>query len=330
MYPGGPPKRPYDVTAHTLPLLMGVEVRAVEEPVKTSLARASFSERERPASFAAADTDTWATVNAIWNKGGTVWRNMNTGDFAAASQGAGWTALRRPRLGLHRSHIPSMDEGWTRWLLEQFGFAYRSLYDKEIIAGKLRDGYDVIVFPDESPGNIHAGYRPGAMPEEYTGGLGEAGAEALRQFASEGGTLVFLNRSTAYAVGHLGVKARNVLDGVSNRDFYSPGSLLRVNLTRHPLTLGLPDEIAIWSEHSPAWETAERVVARYPEGDLLSSGWLLGGNRLVNRSALVDATMGKGRVILFGMRPQYRAQSYQTFKLLFNAIALPGPLSVPE
>jgi hypothetical protein len=323
MYPGGPPKRPYDVTAHTLPLLMGVDVLALETPFPAKLERYNFAAGERPQSFAASDTDTWVTVNGIWRQAGKVWRDLNSGDFAASAQGSGWVELRRPRIGLHRSFVPSMDEGWTRWVLEQFGFDYRSVSDKEIAAGNLRQRYDVIVFPDETPGVIHAGHRPGAMPPEYVGGVGAKGEEALKQFASSGGTLIFFNRSTNYAIHHLGVSARNMVDGVSNREFYSPGSLLRVRLERHPLTLGLPSEIAIWSEHSPAWETQEPTVARYPESGLLASGWLLGEKHLARRAALVDAVMGRGHVILFGMRPQYRAQSYQAFKLFFNALCLP-------
>lgn len=327
MYPGGPPKRPYDVTAHTLPLLMGVDVQAVDAPVAGKLDRVSFPwQAARPSNFAAADTDTWFSINAIWNKGGKVWRNIETGDFAERAQ-PGFTELRRPRLALHRSLSPSMDEGWTRWLLEQFGFAYSSLADKEIAAGDLRLKYDVIVFPDENPGVIYGGYRKGSMPEEFTGGVGKPGEDALKQFAAAGGTVVFLNRSTNFAIYHLGVKARNVVDGVSNRDFYSPGSLLRVRLAKDPLTLGLPEEIAIWSEHSPAWAAPEGAVATYPQEKLLASGWLLGEKHLATHAALLEARMGQGRVILFGMRPQYRAQSYQTFKLFFNAICHPGPLS---
>ncbi len=61
-------------------------------------------------------------------------------------------------------------------------------------------------------------------------------------------------------------------------------------------------------------------MAQYPSSQILASGWLLGEKYLAGRSALVDYPMGTGRVILFGMRPQYRAQSYQTFKLLFNSL----------
>jgi hypothetical protein len=159
------------------------------------------------------------------------------------------------------------------------------------------------------------------MPEEYRGGLGQKGAAALQEFAAAGGTIIFLNRSSAYALERLGIRAKPVLQDVRNTEFYVPGSLLNVRLdTAHPLTRGLPAEIAIWSEHSPAWETEETTVARYPDSKVLASGWLLGERLLFHRSALVDAKMGSGHVILFGMRPQYRAQSYQAFKLLFNAL----------
>ena len=168
------------------------------------------------------------------------------------------------------------------------------------------------------------GFAKGAMPQEYTGGLGRAGADALREFATQGGTLVFLNRSTAYASEYLGVKAKNLLEVVSTRDYYAPGSLLNVTLAAgNPLTLGLPNEIAIWCELSPAWKLDAAAVARYPESQILASGWLLGEKLLAGRAALVNATLGHGHVILFGMRPQYRGQSYQTFKLFFNALVYP-------
>jgi len=319
-YPGGPPVRPYDVTAHTLPLLMGVDVEALEKPWDGPLVRDHFPGGEHLESFSAADTDAWVTINRVWKSGGTVWRDPS-GDFAASQQGSAWKQLRRPRIGLYKSFIPNIDEGWMRWLLEQFEFAYTSAGNQDVQAGDLRRRFDVLVFPDQPVQEIETGYSKGAMPPEFTGGLGDAGAAALREFASRGGTLVFLNRSTAYATQFLGVKAKNVLDGVSNRDFYAPGSLLNVTLeSGSPLTLGLPREIAIWSEHSPAWEAGEGAVARYPDAQILASGWLLGEKLLAGRTALVDARLGQGHVILFGMRPQYRGQSYQTFKLFFNAL----------
>jgi len=320
-YPGGPPKRPYDVTAHTLPMLLGVEVKEVRSYAGATSPVASFVFPSK--GLPTSDTDTWKEVNRVWARGASVWRNAQTGDFSL-KPGPGLEERKPPRMGLYRSFQPSMDEGWTRWIFEQLGFPYASVKNPEILAGKLRERYEAIVFPDQGPSVIHNGYRPGAMPAELTGGLGEAGAAALLEFARAGGTLIFLNDSTDYAIGHLGVPLKNVIRGVSSRDFYSPGSLLRVSLEEHPLTRGLPKEIAIWSEGSPAWEvtggTAARSIARYPESGVLASGWLLGERHLIGRSALVEVPMGQGRIVLFGMRPQYRAQSYQAMKLLFNAM----------
>jgi hypothetical protein len=333
LYPGGPPKRPYDVTANTLPLLMGVDVKAVKDKVAAS------GEWQAPAPAAgpllkAADTDSWMAVNRAWAAGRTVWRDPATGDFSLAAQ-AGWKELKRPRIALYQAWTASMDEGWTRWLLEQFGFAYTSVHNADIQGGNLRAKFDTIVIPDQPAASIENGHRAGTMPQEYTGGIGTKGADALKEFAQAGGTLVFLNGATEYAISRLGVAAKTMTPGrggrgeqdagadrVSGSDqFYSPGSLLNVKVdTRSPLAYGIPAEIAIWSEQSPAWDTQLPVVARYPDSNVLASGWLVGEKTIAGRAALIDAPMGGGRAVLFGMRPQYRAQSYLTFKMFFNAL----------
>lgn len=321
LYPGGPPKRPYDATAHTLPLLMGVRVNAVESAPE-GLAPGLLP--EKPLSgLPAPDTRTWSAVNRIWDSGGDVWRNLNTGDFAVANQGDGWKRIRRPRIGLYRSWMPNIDEGWTRWLMEQFGFRYTRLANSDVQRGHLDERVDVIVFPDATAESMENGYPAGRMPPEFTGGLGDSGADALRQFAEDGGTLIFLNRAAGYAIRRLGVAARDVTGGLPNSEFYAPGALLNARVEHNPLTLGLPERIAIWSEHSPAWEARASTPVRYPETNLLGSGWLLGEKYLARQAALVDAHAGSGHIILFGMRPQYRGQSYQTFKLFFNALLYP-------
>ncbi|MFB3825283.1 MAG: M14 metallopeptidase family protein [Bryobacteraceae bacterium] len=318
-YPGGPPRRPYDVTAHTLPLLMGVDVQPVDKPPAGRLERVSVLKQQPSASLAASDSDAWRNVNRIWKSGAPVWRNMETGEFSASAR-EGWKRIARPRIGLYQSWIPVMDEGWTRWLLEQFGFAYATVRNAEVIAGNLRNNYDVIVFASQSAAAIANGFRPGSMPEAYAGGLGDKGAAALREFASAGGTLVFLNRAADYGIENFGLKVKDVVRGASTREYYCPGSLLNAKLARHPLTLGMPEDAPIWNEHSPAWETGETVVARYADSGLLASGWLLGERRIAGRAALVDARLGSGHVVLFGMMPQYRAQSYQAFKMFFNSL----------
>ena len=319
-YPGGPPKRPYDVTAHTLPLLMGVDVDTAGEPFRANLTPVSTF--KAVPSLAASDTEAWRSVNRIWNAGAKVYRDMSSGDFHTSNPAGRYAEIPRPRIGLYKSFVPSMDEGWTRWVLEQFGFLYTSLGNREIQQGGLRRSYDVLVFADQRAPAIADGYPPGSMPPEYCGGLGQAGANALKEFLSSGGTLVFLNNAAEYAAMQFGVGLENALGEAPQREFYCPGSLLRVHLkSGHPLTLGLPDQIAIWMEGSPAWKAGDAVsVARYPQSGILLSGWLLGERYLSGRTALADVPSGSGHVILFGMRPQYRGQSYQTFKLFFNAL----------
>lgn len=325
-YPGGPPQRPYDVTAHTLPLLFGVEVNTVTAPravSSSSIAAVQPAGRRR---YSASDTDAWAVINQSWRRGGEVWRDAASGDFSTQNLGPGWRLIKRPRIGLYRSHQPVMDEGWTRWMLDQFSWAYTRASNADILAGSLKQKYDVLVFPDQTAASIRDGYAAAAMPPEFTGGLGDKGAAALKEFAAAGGTLVFLNHSADYATESLGVRAKSVTRGLSPSDFYCPGSLLSTNLdTAHPLAKGLEADLPIWMEGSPAWEPADpeiKTVARYRDASLLASGWLLGEKTIARKAALLDAPIGRGRAILFGMRPQYRAQSYLTLKLLFNALLL--------
>ncbi|MGB9612113.1 MAG: hypothetical protein ACPL7M_14175, partial [Bryobacteraceae bacterium] len=196
----------------------------------------------------------------------------------------------------------------------------------DIKAGRLRDRFDVIVFADMGANTIDSGHAPDTMPEQYTGGLGEAGAAALREFLSAGGRLLFFNRAGQYAVRHLGVAARNSVADVPAREFYCPGSLLRVRVENAgPWTLGLPAEFTIWNESSPVWEpngSEGRAVLRYADSGVLASGWLLGEKHVAGKPALLDMPAGAGRVLLFGFRPQYRGQSWLTLKLFFNALVM--------
>jgi hypothetical protein len=302
--PTGHPIAPYDVTAHTLTLLMGVAA----EPVYTPLA-GRLRDSDRPLIG-----DPLVPPRTI-DKG----------------------------VALYKSHVPSMDEGWTRWVLENHVFrvsrdpytlgrlTYSSVEDAEIRAGNLRAKYETIIIPDQSPRAILEGYRKGSMPDELTGGLGKEGVKALREFVEQGGTLVTLNDASDFAIEQFGLPVRDVTEGLKRTEFYCPGSILRTILdTTHPVAKGMPRESIAWVEDSPVFElkgdeaalARVRVVARYPEsGTPLLSGWLLGAERIRGKAALVEVGLGKGRVYLFGFRPQYRAQSLATYPLFFNAIS---------
>ena len=326
LYPGGPPKRPYDVTAQTLPMLMGVDVVTVRDSFQAKLRPEkqyafTLDHSTRQNGFAASDTDSWRQVARVWKSGKPIYRDTATGDFYTAAA-SGRKEIAAPRIGMYQSYNPSMDEGWTRWLFDNFGIAHTSLHDADIQGGKLRQRFDTILIPDQPRQQILNGHRAGSMPPEYCGGIGAKGAAALKEFVEQGGTLILLNHAADLATEDLGVKAKNVLSGVPPRDFYSPGSLLNVSLDpKSPLAYGMPAQITLWSEQSPAWDAPDDVaVARYPSDHVLASGWLLGEKHLTGKAALLDVPMGTGRMILFGMRPQYRGQSYQNFKLLFNAL----------
>ncbi len=132
MYPGGPPQRPYDVTAQTLPLLMGVETDTIDTPFRVvSKAAKSFTFE----GSAASDSDAWREANKIWSSGAHVWRDTATGEFFPRRPQQGEAVdLARPRIALYKSYVPAIDEGWTRWLLEDFGFAYQNVLNPDIDA----------------------------------------------------------------------------------------------------------------------------------------------------------------------------------------------------
>jgi hypothetical protein len=228
-------------------------------------------------------------------------------------------------VGLYRSWVPAIDEGWTRFVFEkEMGVPYRSLRDRDVRAGGLRRSFDAIVLPDQPPAATLGGHLKGSMPEEYVGGLGEEGVAALRAFVEAGGTLVALDTASLFAVEQLRLPVKNALAGVPASDFYCPGSILATRADpARPLAHGLPATTPVWFEGSPAFEVEKaEAVLRYEDDHPLLSGWLVGGDRLKGKAALAEVPLGKGRVVLFGFRPQYRAQSRVTYAALLNALYL--------
>jgi hypothetical protein len=289
-YPGGPPKRPYDVTAHTLPLLYGFDVAFVKD------------------SITAASAPLAPVAQTSWVAGGL------SGSSAK-------------RIAIFQNWQPSMDEGWTRWVLDQYKIPFKVITAKDIRAGNLKDRFDAIIIPDQQSRAIKGG--PNAnYPDSLKGGLGEEGAHALGAFVDAGGTVLAFNEASNYAIEALQLPVTNVLNGARNTDFYAPGSLLKVEFDKaNPLLAGYTaPEQAIWFEASPAFTvtdpTRATVVARYPavSTDPLLSGWLLGAPKLAGNAAMVDVKRGAGHVVLYGFRPQYRAQTMATYPLVWNAL----------
>jgi len=270
---------------------------------------------------------------------------------AAVSTGA--HGMARQRIAMYQRYGGgNIDEGWTRFVLEQFHFPYTSIFDPEIKKGGLNANYDVLIFPNDSiatitgeaPGAGAAGAAPagrggrggagggegggrGNTPPEYRTGLGTDGVDAIRDFVQKGGTLVTLNAATAFPMDRLGIGVRNVLTGKTTKEFWCPGSTLKATFDNtNPLAYGMPAHgLALYLD-SPAFEvTAQNsenyeVVVRYADRELLESGWLVGEENLARRAAVVSAKLGQGKVVLIGFPAQHRAQTHATYKLLFNAL----------
>jgi hypothetical protein len=232
-----------------------------------------------------------------------------------------------------------MDEGWTRWVFDQYKnkLSYKSLTDAEVRAGNLREKFDCIVFPDQNVNGIFNGLSASRYPKELAGGVGREGVEALKKFVEDGGTIITLNDASEFAIEHLGAPVRNVVGGVPPKDYYCPGSILKIKFDpTHPLTQNAPtlegttDESIAWAETSPAFEVTgseAKVVARFADAkEILLSGWLLGNEKIAGKGAIVEVGRGKGRLVMFAFRPQYRGQSIATLPFLFNAILTSGNL----
>jgi len=317
---GGAPERPYDVAGWTLPMQMGVEahpiarIREPEGQRRLTLVRDEGEVRRDlglPPADGGGESGTAARAGA---------QRQNVSPIR--------NPIRRPaRVALYRSWTGSMDEGWTRWLFDTFNVPYTSLRDAEVRAGSLRARYDVIMLPSMRLREIVEGRGRETAPAEFTGGITEAGVANLRRFVEEGGTLVCWDDSTELAIKSFNLPVRNVLEGLRPSEFYCPGSVLRVEVeTSDPLARGLSPRLDAYFVNSAAFDVTDtaraRVVARYAarSEDVLRSGWLLGAERLAGRAALVEATLGRGRVVLFGFRPQHRGQTWGTFPLIFNAV----------
>ena len=310
----------------------------------------------------AAHNNAFRAVNAAWRAGATVaWEPGAAGtngqpgssgrylirglDPAAARQLVDSLALRaertsargigleRPRIGVFRPWSPSMDEGWSRWLLEQYGFDFTGLRPHHFRAEPLRQRFDVIVLADYGSNQIIEGLAVGSVPGRYAGGIGEQGVRALDRFVREGGTLVCMNGSTSFAIEHLRLPVRDLVADARRDEFFGNGSILEVAVDpSHPVMSGMPARANVFFDRSPVFTVEEgfegAALAKYQEtGTPLVSGYLLGDDKMNGFAAALDVRKGAGHVILIGFRPQWRGQPFGTFRVLFNAALFAGEVA---
>jgi hypothetical protein len=347
---------PYDVTGWTLPLQMGVEVIPVSQPVGTET-RATLRKLEHidpiagkvegtgPVfAFSHNSNASLKAVNDILAAGGTV-QFAKTGstiyatgkveallqkdgvNAASVKEAADAWPVQKPRIAVYQPWSGNIDEGWTRWILEQNHFPFTILHNPDVQSGHLREQFDVIVIAEMGTRQIMDGMAPGTVPGQFAGGIGETGANELRDFVTQGGTLVTLGNATLFAMDEFNLALTNVVAGLGQNQFFCSGSLLRAEIKEpaHAVVAGLPLTLPVMFERNPVFDTRPafrgKVLASYvKDRNPLVSGFLLGADLIQGKAAALDANYGKGHIILLAFRPQWRAQSHGTYKFLFNAL----------
>ena len=230
----------------------------------------------------------------------------------------------RPRVAVYKSVADNSDEGWTRWLLEQYEFQFASVDSVLLRAGDLRAQFDAIILPGATAETLLKGMVKDSVPLGYGGGLGDEGVRELDTFVRAGGTLICLDRAGDFAIDIFKLPIKDVAR-LPRDAFFGPGSLVRIELdASQPMAYGMPARVAAFFDEGSAYDVpaggAITTIARYAAKDVLASGLLHGESVIAGRPAVVSASVGAGRVILFGFRVQHRGQSFATFRLLFNAI----------
>ncbi len=361
--PGAPAEAPYDVSAWSLGLQFGVKTDFAKTALATDLALEKVAQAPKFLLLAAESGSQWhfayngalsaRVVNrllksgvrvsltkpdaagnsyAVTPAGGDAWSKATEGfevrTLEKTPAAALATTLRRPRVGIYQSYDPSMDEGWTRFVLDDYGFEYTKLHNPEIQAGNLRQSFDAIILPDQRPQAILNGLDYNVILPEYRGGIGDTGWEALRRFVSDGGTLIALGEASNLLVDKLPLGVKDLKRGTTRDQHFAPGTIVNLQVdTAHPVGWGVAPETFGFYINSPFFQLMEgfssqkvSVVARYPNIGVRASGWLRGEDLMYGRAAVVAVEMNPGKVVLFGIRPQHRAQTHATLPLLFNAL----------
>ena len=298
----GEPDRPYDVAGWTLPLQMGIQSDVVWDTRELEKFR-----------------DTLKPVKNI-DQARAVMNLSSAGSFAPVRN-----PLRSPgRVGLYKGSLGSMDEGWTRFVLDTHQIKFTSVSDRDVRTDSLN--YDVIILPSISESGMVRGLSAERYPAEVAGGIGEEGKANLKKFVEDGGRLVCFDASCGMVIKTLDLPIKNVLAGIRRNEFYNPGSIVKLLVdTRQPLARNTFPETPAYFTNSSAFEVAQdamnvRTIAWYARSNALMSGWMLGEKYINGKTAIAEATHGKGSVVLFAFRPQHRGQSWATFPFIFNAL----------
>jgi hypothetical protein len=254
-----------------------------------------------------------------------------------------------PRLAVFSTWGNTQDVGWVRHAFDVFEVGYDLIFKEHVLAGRLRDRYDVIVVPsqgrsakglvfDVPPVGKPLAYRKTdrfkslgmyGESDDVSGGMGLTGVLEIERFVQQGGVLVTLGGASFFPA-EFGL-ARRVDAARPSAQFYAPGPIVEAEITKpgHPIFYGY---------------TAKTLPVRYANGPLLSiqgleadrdrqtlmrfrgtdaavlSGLMKGAAETRNRPAIAEVASGQGRVVLFATNPCFRYQNLGEFNMLFNAV----------
>ena len=344
----GPTKRPYDLAGWTLSYQMGVDVDRIDKalPDSAKLRRLDRVTYPEP-TWEHTDSASFLKTAAELKRGTSLYWSAD-GKASTAPSGAAWK-LKTPRVAVYEPYTANMDAGWTMWLLDNFQIPYTALKNEDVQKGGLKSRFDTIILAQQTAQSIlhgtkagESGFRSeGQQRPEFTGGIGLKGLLELEEFVKAGGTLLAFDTATQLPLQNFPIGVRGLLTPNTGRDeeaspnaYYAPGSLIRINVdAKSPLAFGMREESVAMTTGGQAFEVtmlpeantgdrAVKVIARYASKDLLASGWLSGERQVLGKPIVVEARMGKGSVVLYGFRPQFRGQPYGTFKLVLNALYL--------
>ena len=295
-----------------------------------------------------AQNNTYRALNRAWKSGASVQfangRYLVTGLPDAQQAGlvqslalvaeratASGMPVKKPRIGLFQPWSGSMDEGWTRWVLEQYGFDYITLRPTDF-KSPLTGRVDVVILADDARlpvegggGGRGGGRGGGTVRPEYADRLSASDIAAFEQFVRGGGTVVCLNTASNVIIQQFKLPVKNVVAGLRSEEFFLHGTIVEVATEQsHPVMAGMPEKAAVFADGSPVFEIEEgfkgQTLAKYQDaGSPLLSGYLIGEKYLNGKAAALDVQLDAGHVILLGFRPEWRGQPFGTFKVLFNA-----------
>ncbi len=257
--------------------------------------------------------------------------------------------LRLPRIALVETYFHDMDAGWTRFVFDSYNIPYKVLRPNDLIKANLSKNYDIVVFPDTDKSLLIDGkwksnnnYYMSSYPPEFTKGMEKEGKQNLLKFIDKGGLVISWGRSSGLFTGMQNIEhSKNnieefqfpftdISDDLKKEGLYCPGSFVKINITPdHPLTYGLPDEIGVFFRGRPVFRTSipnfdmdRRVIAKFPEEEILLSGYCEKEELLADRTVMAWIKKGKGQLVIFGFNPQFRASTPVSYKLLFNSLLL--------